>query len=39
MALASGVSVYNAQELSNLINKNKSIAFVYIVNKNTIFIL
>ena len=29
MALASGVSVYDAQELSNLINKNKNIALVY----------
>ncbi len=29
MALSSGVSVYDAQELSNLINKNKRIALVY----------
>ena len=29
MALNSGVSVYNSQELSNLINKNKNIALVY----------
>jgi predicted transcriptional regulator of viral defense system len=29
MALNSGASVYNSQELSNLINKNKNIALVY----------
>ena len=29
MALNSGVGVFNAQELSNLINKKKSVALVY----------
>ncbi|MGC8686960.1 MAG: hypothetical protein ACP5SF_05345 [Thermoplasmata archaeon] len=29
MALNSGLSVYNVQEISNLINKNKNIARVY----------
>ena len=29
MALNSGVSVYNSQEFSNLINKNRNISLVY----------